>query len=389
MEGWSDIFFMTCDSSSYWGIILYLIVIILGNWFILQLIVAVISNNLMDEIDEENGDNKLEGKIQDIEGNLSKKSLFMKSGNKKENSENKYNENKNNINKNNENENGKINEDEVENQDIIIPVSINEKPENKFMKLMYCFVNSKIMLKIRKSSFVNFIQKVLKYVINNKYWDTAMMIIIITDTATTCIINKDTSEETGRIIKKITDICTIIFAVEMICKLIMLNPIGYVKQTFFNIMDGTFTILSIIDQFVIPEEQGLFIFRILRSLRVLRVSKYSKQFQYLFEVIKDSFLHLMCLIIIWIISVVIFATFGFQLFKGSMDFDDGIPDENFENIWNSILSIIQLFTMENWNNIEVSCVRATTESYVLVPIIICKNIVNNYNKYIYSYNIYK
>ncbi|ORY52206.1 hypothetical protein LY90DRAFT_670478 [Neocallimastix californiae] len=370
MEGWSDIFFMTCDSSSYWGIILYLIVIILGNWFILQLIVAVISNNLMDEIDEENGDNKLEGKIQDIEGNLSKKSLFMKSGNKKENSENKYNENKNNINKNNENENGKINEDEVENQDIIIPVSINEKPENKFMKLMYCFVNSKIMLKIRKSSFVNFIQKVLKYVINNKYWDTAMMIIIITDTATTCIINKDTSEETGRIIKKITDICTIIFAVEMICKLIMLNPIGYVKQTFFNIMDGTFTILSIIDQFVIPEEQGLFIFRILRSLRVLRVSKYSKQFQYLFEVIKDSFLHLMCLIIIWIISVVIFATFGFQLFKGSMDFDDGIPDENFENIWNSILSIIQLFTMENWNNIEVSCVRATTESYVLVPIII-------------------
>jgi hypothetical protein len=135
-------------------------------------------------------------------------------------------------------------------------------------------------------------------------------------------------------------------------------------------MDGTFTILSVIDQFIIPSEQGFFIFRILRSLRVLRVSKYSKQFQYLFEVIKDSSLQLLCLIIIWFMSVLIFATFGYQLFKGKMDFEDGIPDENFENFSNSILSIIQLFTMENWNNIEVSCVHALGEPYVLVPIII-------------------
>jgi len=157
----------------------------------------------------------------------------------------------------------------------------------------------------------------------------------------------------------------------MICKLVMLNPVGYVKQTFFNVMDGTFTILSVLDQFVIPSEQGFFIFRILRSLRVLRVSKYSKQFQYLFEVIKDSSLQLLCLIIIWGMSILIFATFGFQLFKGTMnDFDEGVPDENFDTLGNSILSIVQLFTMENWNNIEVSVVHAKGIGYVIIPIFI-------------------
>ncbi|ORX45220.1 hypothetical protein BCR36DRAFT_585826 [Piromyces finnis] len=206
---------------------------------------------------------------------------------------------------------------------------------------------------------------------NNDTWDMIMLFIIIADTISTCLITKDTTVEMRKTISKISDICTIIFTVELICKLIMLNPKGYVKQTFFNVMDGTFTILSFLDQFVIPSEQGFFIFRILRSLRVLRVSKYSKQFQYLFEVIKDSSLHLLSLIIIWLMSVIIFATFGFQLFAGSMnDFEEGVPDENFDNIGNSILSVIQLFTMENWNNIEVSVVHAKGIIYVLIPIII-------------------
>ncbi|ORX82612.1 hypothetical protein BCR32DRAFT_267543 [Anaeromyces robustus] len=330
MEGWSDILFMTSDSSSYWGIFFYLIIIILGNWFILQLIVAVISNNLMDEIEE--------GEDENEEGNEREKIS------------------------NGENENSEENDKK------------EKKKKNTFSKhikkLVYGFVNSKIMLKLRRSTLVNFIQKILNFIMNNNAWDSIMLLIIIIDTVSTCLINKDTSAETRKTISSISDICTIIFAVEMVCKLIMLNPVGYVKQTFFNVMDGTFTILSVLDQFVIPSEQGFFIFRILRSLRVLRVSKYSKQFQYLFEVIKDSFKDIISLIIIWLMSVIIFATFGYQLFSGTMNFEEGVPDENFDTFTNSILSIIQLFTMENWNNIEASCVHARGIQYVLIPIII-------------------
>ncbi|ORX40354.1 hypothetical protein BCR36DRAFT_416962 [Piromyces finnis] len=73
---------------------------------------------------------------------------------------------------------------------------------------------------------------------------------------------------------------------------------------------------------------------------------------------------------IWIIFVIIFATFGFQLFSGKMNFEDGIPDENFDNIFNSILSIVQLFTTVSWKNIENACVRARGIAFVIIPIII-------------------
>jgi len=340
MEGWSDIFYMTSDGSSYWGFIFYLVIIIFGNWFILQLIVAVISNNLMDEIDEEENEDE---ESEEVEGNDGEKALV----------------------------------DKIKNNESGISISAQSKKKsikkkrNIIVRYIYKFVNCDFMLKLRRSAIVNFVQKILNAIMNNDVWDAIMLLIIIADTVSTCLINKDTSNETRETISTISDICTIIFAVEMICKLVMLNPVGYVKQTFFNVMDGTFTILSVLDQFVIPSEQGFFIFRILRSLRVLRVSKYSKQFQYLFEVIKDSSLQLLCLIIIWGMSILIFATFGFQLFKGTMnDFDEGVPDENFDTLGNSILSIVQLFTMENWNNIEISVVHAKGIGYVIIPIFI-------------------
>ncbi|ORX40345.1 hypothetical protein BCR36DRAFT_440453 [Piromyces finnis] len=132
------------------------------------------------------------------------------------------------------------------------------------------------------------------------------------------------------------------------------------------------TILSIIIQFIITSNNGLFVFRILRSLRVLRISRYSKQSQFLFIVIKDSFLKQLCLFIIWIIFVIIFATFGFQLFSGKMNFENKIPDENFDNIFNSILLIVQLFTSDSWANTEISCVRVKGISYVIILIVFSK-----------------
>jgi len=346
MEGWSDIFFMTSDSSSYLGIFFYIAIIIIGNWFVLQLIVAVISNNLMDEIDDEE---KSRNEIKEV----AKQIMCKTNDNEIELSEEKKKEVSINI-----------QHDKNIKQD--------KEKKNIISNVIYSIINCKIMLKLRRSKFVNDIQKILNSIMNNDIWDVIMLLIIIVDTVSTCLITKDTPTETRMTISKISNVCTIIFAVEMVCKLIMLNPSGYVNQTIFNLLDGIFTILSILDQFVIPSEQGFFIFRILRSLRVLRVSKYSSQFQRLFEVFKDSSLHLLSLIIIWFMSVLIFATFGFQLFSGTMNFEDGVPDENFDSIGNSILSIIQLFTMENWNNIEISVVHAKGIGYVLIPIIICK-----------------
>ncbi|ORX42317.1 hypothetical protein BCR36DRAFT_257256, partial [Piromyces finnis] len=334
--GWGEMLYMTSDGTNYFGSFYYILVIIIGNWFILQLIIGVFSNNLVDEIEEEY--------------RVSSQQLIKKSI-----------------------ENFKINNNEIS---IIVKSnkSIKKNKNNsifsKINKIINKFVNCKFMIRLRKSKFITSCQKIFNRIMNNNKWDTFMMIVIMVDTISACCINKDSTEKGKKIIDNISKVCVIIFIVEMICKLIMLNPIGYVKQSGYNIIDCIFTILSVIDQFIIASNNGLFVFRILRSLRVLRISKFSKQLQFLFVVVKDSFLKQLCLFIIWIIFVIIFATFGFQLFSGKMNFEDGIPDENFDNIFNSILSIVQLFTTVSWKNIENACVRARGIAFVIIPIII-------------------
>ncbi|ORX40346.1 hypothetical protein BCR36DRAFT_14019 [Piromyces finnis] len=73
---------------------------------------------------------------------------------------------------------------------------------------------------------------------------TFMMIVIMVDTISVSCINKDSTEKDKKIIDNLSKVFVVIFIVEMICKLNMLNPIGNVKQYGYNIVDCIFTILS-------------------------------------------------------------------------------------------------------------------------------------------------
>lgn len=143
-------------------------------------------------------------------------------------------------------------------------------------------------------------------------------------------------------------------------------------KSYFNVFDGAITVASFIEIFM-PHNQGMLVLRVIRAMRIFRISKFSKSLIDLAVIIRDSSKQLLSLAIIWIVSVIIFSAIGIQIFKGKMNFDEedgGTPRANFDTMRNAILTVIQLYTVENWNDIEVSVARTSHRVYIIVLIII-------------------
>jgi len=361
-EGWSGILINGINSTSGWSIFYFLIIIMLGNWLLLQLIVATVTSNLEksieindeenqnkkitdDTINENDNDNITMTNVSDID---SEKSIVMKSP---------------------ETGNNSIISTTVQTipSDIVIKTeSLKSSKSDKSDK-------SK---KEEISAFRSFLMKIFEDI----KFDYLILVITTIDVIALCSNHKDASPKFVSITQTVSLICTIIFGIEMIVKLYAFG-LDYFKS-YFNVFDGAITVASFIEIFM-PHNQGMLVLRVIRAMRIFRISKFSKSLIDLAVIIRDSSKQLLSLAIIWIVSVIIFSAIGIQIFKGKMNFDEedgGTPRANFDTMRNAILTVIQLYTVENWNDIEVSVARTSHRVYIIVLIIISKlllNIINN------------
>ena len=78
---------------------------------------------------------------------------------------------------------------------------------------------------------------------------------------------------------------------------------------------------------------------------------YIKTFSLLcpFEIIFSPILSLLFLLFLFIL---IFALLGMQLFGGAFNFPDGTPDANFDTFVISLLTVFQVLTGEDWNEVS-------------------------------------
>ena len=68
----------------------------------------------------------------------------------------------------------------------------------------------------------------------------------------------------------------------------------------------------------------------------------------------SSFVYIAMLLLLFIF---IYALLAMQLFGGEFNFPEGRPKENFDSIHQAFITIFQVLTMENWQNILYSCMR--------------------------------
>jgi len=358
-EGWSGIMINGINSTSGWSIIYFLIIIMLGNWLLLQLIVATVTSNLEKSIesnDEENQDKKITDNIINNNDNDNDNENITMTNISDIDSEKSIVMNNPNINNNS-----------------IIPttVTVQNIPNDIVIKAESIKSNKSGKSDKSKKKEVSAFRSILMSIFMDIKFDYLILLITTIDVIALCSNHKDASPGFVSITQTISLICTIIFGIEMIIKLYAFGLRDYVKS-YFNVFDGAITIASFIEIFM-PHNQGMLVLRVIRAMRIFRISKFSKSLIDLAVIIRDSSKQLLSLAVIWIVSVIIFSTIGIQIFKGEMNFDEedgGTPRANFDTMRNAILTVIQLYTVENWNDIEVSVARTSHRAYIIVLIII-------------------
>lgn len=152
-------------------------------------------------------------------------------------------------------------------------------------------------------------------------------------------------------------VCTIIFAIEMICKHIEYGLKGYWKEG-WNQMDGILVIFSIpsLFEFFIPigmlNLSFLLILRLLRVLRFFRILHFFPNFSKIVvgfkKALKQSYAILLCFLVI----IVVFGLINCSLFKEA-------DPEHFQTPLRSIYSVFQICTVEGWYEIP----NAVSEYY--------------------------
>jgi len=205
--------------------------------------------------------------------------------------------------------------------------------------------------------------------INNAWVEGIILLITITDTIFIAMVNSNISGKLSTFIFSMEIACTSIFTIEMLIKMYVLGIFGYWKSSIYNVMDGIFTILSIFE-IVFSNDSGVAVFRILRAFRILRLTKFIPQLSNLISVFCDSAKPLSSLFIIWILSIIIFSLFTIQFFEGGMNIIENRPKNNLENFYYSFLSVVQLYTVENWDNIKDTVYESKGRYATLIPVII-------------------
>lgn len=92
--------------------------------------------------------------------------------------------------------------------------------------------------------------------------------------------------------------------------------------------------------------------RALRLLRIFKVTKYWSSLRNLVISLLNSMRSILSLLFLLFLFILIFALLGMQLFGGAFNFPDGTPDANFDTFVISLLTVFQVLTGEDWNEVS-------------------------------------
>ncbi|XP_043594549.1 muscle calcium channel subunit alpha-1 isoform X10 [Bombus pyrosoma] len=154
-----------------------------------------------------------------------------------------------------------------------------------------------------------------------------------------------------------------LFSMEMMLKMYSLGFQGYFVSLFNRfdcfVVIGSITEMILTNTHVMPP-LGVSVLRCVRLLRVFKVTKYWKSLSNLVASLLNSIQSIASLLLLLFLFIVIFALLGMQVFGGKFNFSDlqNKPRHNFDSFWQSLLTVFQILTGEDWNAVMYDGIRA-------------------------------
>ncbi|KAM7397221.1 hypothetical protein PAMP_020211 [Pampus punctatissimus] len=142
-------------------------------------------------------------------------------------------------------------------------------------------------------------------------------------------------------------IFTSVFTVEMILKIVAMDPYGYFKVG-WNIFDSAVIVLNLVE-LGLADIQGLSFLYCFRLMRVFRLAKWWPTFNFLMRIVGNAIGALRNLTLVLVIMVFFFSMVGMHLFKGSYDAylcnnsaDCEHPRLHMSDLWHTFLIVFRI-----------------------------------------------
>uniref|UniRef100_A0A452QK54 Voltage-dependent L-type calcium channel subunit alpha n=1 Tax=Ursus americanus TaxID=9643 RepID=A0A452QK54_URSAM len=153
-----------------------------------------------------------------------------------------------------------------------------------------------------------------------------------------------------------------LFTIEMLMKMYGLGLRQYFMSIFnrfdcFVVCSGVLELLLVESGAMSP--LGISVLRCIRLLRLFKITKYWTSLSNLVASLLNSIRSIASLLLLLFLFIIIFALLGMQLFGGRYDFEDTeVRRSNFDNFPQALISVFQVLTGEDWNSMMYNGIMA-------------------------------
>uniref|UniRef100_UPI0037E984D5 voltage-dependent N-type calcium channel subunit alpha-1B-like n=1 Tax=Semicossyphus pulcher TaxID=241346 RepID=UPI0037E984D5 len=368
MEGWVDILYSTNDVGNTWNWLYFIPLIIIGSFFMLNLVLGVLSGEFAKErerVEKRQEFLKLR-RQQQIERELTgylewickAEEVLLEEedeiAEEKSPMDGAWYKRKQNLpvlkrGKAKKGKNDLIGTEEGE--DPFADISSVAPPGSPFGR-----ASVKSSGKLDGSSYFRRKEKRTRFFIRRMvkaqsfYW--IVLCLVGLNTLCVAIVHYDQPEWLTRALYTAEFVFLGLFLTEMSLKMYGLGARNYFHSSFncfdFGVIVGS--IFEVIWDMIKPGASfGISVLRALRLLRIFKVTKYWNSLRNLVVSLLNSMKSIISLLFLLFLFIVVFALLGMQLFGGQFNFEDETPTTNFDTFPAAILTVFQILTGEDWN----------------------------------------
>ncbi|XP_067319875.1 voltage-dependent T-type calcium channel subunit alpha-1G isoform X6 [Anolis sagrei] len=211
-------------------------------------------------------------------------------------------------------------------------------------------------------AFWKVVCETFRKIVDSKYFGRGIMIAILINTLSMGIEYHEQPEELTNALEISNIVFTSLFALEMLLKLLVYGPFGYIKNP-YNIFDGIIVVISVWE-IVGQQGGGLSVLRTFRLMRVLKLVRFMPALQRQLVVLMKTMDNVATFCMLLMLFIFIFSILGMHLFgcKFASERDgDTLPDrKNFDSLLWAIVTVFQILTQEDWNKVLYNGMASTS-----------------------------
>ncbi|XP_078798394.1 voltage-dependent L-type calcium channel subunit alpha-1C isoform X30 [Oryzias latipes] len=355
MEGWTDVLYWVNDAVDYrWPWVYFVTLIIIGSFFVLNLVLGVLSGEFSKEREKAKarGDFQKLREKQQLEEDLKGYLDWITQAEDIDP----------------ENEEEGLDDDKPRN--LSMPASENESvntdnPPGGDVEGETCC--TRLAIRISKSKFSRYsrrwnrlFRRKCRAAVKSQVFYWLVIFLVFLNTLTI-------ASEHHRQPQWLTDVQDIankvllaLFTGEMLLKMYSLGLQAYFVSL-FNRFDSFVVCGGILETILVETKimspLGISVLRCVRLLRIFKITRYWNSLSNLVASLLNSVRSIASLLLLLFLFIIIFSLLGMQLFGGKFNFDE-TRRSTFDNFPQSLLTVFQILTGEDWNSVMYDGIMA-------------------------------